>query len=690
MLSCESQTKNRMTKQLFTNKLISETSPYLLQHAHNPVNWNAWNDESLNLAKSEDKLIIISIGYAACHWCHVMEHESFEDIAVAKIMNENFISIKVDREERPDVDQIYISAVQLMTGRGGWPLNVIALPDGRPIWGGTYFRKDDWIKALSQLAALYRESPEKLISYAKNLTEGVRQSSLISLNRDKKDFSQDELNTSVKKWRQNFDLEMGGTKGEPKFAIPNNFDFLMAYANLNNDSDLKKYINNSLTKMAYGGIYDQIGGGFARYATDSKWHIPHFEKMLYDNAQMLSLYSNAYAATKNELYKKVVFETAEFLERDLLDKSGAFYSSLDADSYNSKNELKEGAFYVWTKAELKSLLGNDFDLFSHYFNVNDYGAWEDNMYILIRDKSDEELANLNHITVKVLESKVKHWQKILFDVREKRSKPRLDDKSLTSWNALTLKGYIDAYKVFNNQHFLDVALKNAHFIITKMLKPDGSLYRNYKNTTSNLDAYLEDYALVSNAFIDLYQVTSDQKWLTFAKQLTDYSFIHFFDHRSQMFYFTSDVSTNLVAKKVDTDDNVMPSSNSITALNLFKLYHYYGNSTYLEVATQMLHNVKSQAIAYGAGASNWLTLYLNNTNNYYEIAIVGAKADEFLKVFNKMYLPNTLITASVTASDLPLLENRFSKDKTLIYICVNGACKQPVSTVAQALKLLDN
>lgn len=688
LFSCQGQAKKSMTKQLYTNNLITETSPYLLQHAHNPVNWNAWNDNSLKLAKDGNKLIIISIGYAACHWCHVMEHESFEDTAVAKIMNANFISIKVDREERPDVDQVYMTAVQLMTGSGGWPLNIIALPDGRPIWGGTYFRKDDWIKVLEQMATLYKESPEKVKTYAENLTNGVKQSSIIPLNTNKKNFKQSSLNTAVDKWQQNFDLTMGGQKGAPKFPIPNNFKFLLQYANLNNRTDIKNYVNTSLTKIAYGGIYDQIGGGFARYATDTNWHIPHFEKMLYDNGQMLSLYSNAYAATKNELYKKVVYETAQFLERNLLDESHAFYSSLDADSFNDKNELKEGAFYVWTKAELKNILGADFDLFATYFNVNDYGKWEDDNYVLIRNKSDKDIAKLNQISLKALELKVNKWQKILMDIRNKRAKPRLDDKSLTSWNALTMKGYVDAYKIFNDSHFLDIALKNAKFMVSNMLKPDGGLYRNYKNKTSNLDAYLEDYALVSDAFIDLYQATLDQKWLTLAKQLTDYSINHFFDDASQMFYFTSNTSVNLVARKIETDDNVIPSSNSTTALNLFKLSHYYSNTKYLDIAIQMLHNVKDAIETYGAGASNWLTLYSNYINKYYEIAIVGPKAEIFLKEFNQLYLPNTLIAASLTDSNLPLLENRFTDNQTYIYICVDGACKMPVLTVAESLKLM--
>jgi len=432
ILSCESQTKKQMPKHKFTNSLITETSPYLLQHAHNPVNWYAWHNKALNLAKKENKLLIISIGYAACHWCHVMEHESFEDTAVAKVMNDNFISIKVDREERPDVDQVYMTAVQLMTGSGGWPLNIIALPDGRPIWGGTYFRKNDWVKILNQLAKLYKDSPDKAKEYATNLTNGIKQNSLIKLNISKKDFNHKELNSAIEKWSQNFDLKMGGSKRSPKFPIPNNFKFLLQNASINNNNELLQYVNTSLTKMAYGGIYDQIGGGFSRYSTDSKWHIPHFEKMLYDNGQMLSLYAKAYSATKNKLYKKVVYETANFIERDLLDKSGAFYSSLDADSKNKEGVLKEGAYYAWTKSELKDIIGADFDLFSNYYNINDYGKWEANNYVLIRNKSDIEIAKKHNISVDKLEKKVHNWDKTLLSVREKRSKPRLDDKSLTS------------------------------------------------------------------------------------------------------------------------------------------------------------------------------------------------------------------------------------------------------------------
>ncbi|MFK5890591.1 MAG: thioredoxin domain-containing protein [Flavobacteriaceae bacterium] len=677
-----------MPQHKYTNSLITESSPYLLQHAHNPVNWHAWNDNALKLAKKENKLLIISIGYASCHWCHVMEHESFEDTAVAKIMNDNFISIKVDREERPDVDQVYMSAVQLMTGSGGWPLNVVALPDGRPIWGGTFFRKKDWIKVLNQLAKLYREDPEKAKQYADNLTKGVKQSGLIALNTSKKEFTTAELNKAVSKWQQNIDYKLGGRKGAPKFPIPNNFNFLMQYARQTDNTKLYNYVNTSLTNMAFGGIYDQVGGGFSRYSTDARWHIPHFEKMLYDNGQMLGLYANSYAATKNELYKNIVYQTANFLERELLDKTGAFYSSLDADSKDKNGKLEEGAYYAWTKEALKTLIKSDFDLFAAYYNINSYGKWEHNNFVLTRTETDKEFAKKHNLNLKQLSSKVKVWRETLLKERQKRSKPRLDNKILTSWNALTLKGYITAYKTFNDKRFLKTALKNAHFIKSIMLKPNGTLYRNYKNGKTTIKAYLEDYTTVASAFIDLYQATLDTEWLTQAKYLTDYCFDNFFDDDLKMFYFTSNTSTKLVAKKIETDDNVIPSSNSVMALNLFKLYHYYSNTKYLETAEQMLHNVKKNAVAYGAGASNWLTLYNYSLENYYEIAIVGPKALDFSKKFNEMYLPNTLLAASVNDSNLPLLQSRYNSKDTYIYICVNGACKMPVTSIKEALKFI--
>jgi len=685
--SCKSQTKKNMPEDhQYTNELINETSPYLLQHAHNPVNWYAWNKETLDLAKKENKLLLISIGYSACHWCHVMEHESFEDSTVAAIMNEHFINVKVDREERPDVDQIYMNAVQLLTGRGGWPLNCVALPDGRPIWGGTYFPKDNWVNALVQLAELYKNEPEKAEEYASKLTEGIKQSDLISFNTEKAIFTISELESAINNWQQFMDFKNGGRMGAPKFPMPNNFQFLLRHAFQTKNSKILDYVNTTLTQMAYGGIYDHVGGGFARYSVDGHWHIPHFEKMLYDNAQLVTLYSNAYLVSKNPLYKQVVYETTQFVERELYNEIGAFYSSLDADSKTKTGELEEGVYYIWTKEELQNILNDDFELFSKYYNVNSYGKWEKDTYHLIRKISDKRFSEKYNLSEKELQEKVTHWKKVLLKEREKRNKPRLDDKTLTSWNALMLKAYTKAYTVFENDHFLKMALKNAHFIINKQIKEDGGLYRNYKNGKSTIEAYLEDYATVIDAFISLYEATLDENWLQTAKQLTDYSFDHFYDDQSKMFFFTSDKKTDLITRKIEVDDNVIPSSNSIMANNLFKLGHYYENKNYSINAKIMLNNVKNKSIEYGGGASNWLNLYTNYIGDFYEIAIVGENANAKLKEFNQNYIPNKLIVGSTKESKLPLLQFKYTKNETTIFICIDGACQLPVNETKKALK----
>jgi len=687
--SCKRKIEKKMRKQhKYTNNLINETSPYLLQHAHNPVNWHAWNKETLELAKKENKLIIISIGYSSCHWCHVMEHESFENEEVAEVMNENFISIKVDREERPDIDQVYMNAVQLMTGRGGWPLNCIALPDGRPIWGGTYFPKENWINALNQLADLYKNTPEKAIEYAEKLTEGVKNSALVHFKKKHTENSVSNLNLAVKKWEEAMDFDLGGRKGAIKFPMPNNYEFLLRYAVQTGDNKILDYVNTTLTNMAYGGIYDQVGGGFARYSTDKKWHIPHFEKMLYDNGQLVSLYSKAFQATKNELYKNTVYHTLNFIERELTSDEGAFYSSLDADSNNAKNELEEGAYYVWKKEDLKTLLGSDFKLFSDYYNINDYGLWENNNYVLIRKNSNLEITKKHSISISKLQTNVTTWQKLLLKERTKREKPRLDDKTLTSWNALMLKGYIDAYAAFNEKHFLDIAIKNATFIYTKQLQENGSLNHNYKNGKSTINGYLEDYATVIDAYIALYEITFNEVWLNTAKQLTDYTFDHFYDTEKFMFYFTSDEDANLITRKMEIEDNVIPASNSIMAKNLFKLSHYYSNNYYSKVSKQMLENVKENAQQYGSGYSNWLQLMANYVGNYYEIAISGENALDKIFELNQKYIPNKLIAGSTKKSNLPLMEGRYNENETLIYICVDGACQLPVNNTEEALNQL--
>ncbi|GAA4273978.1 thioredoxin domain-containing protein [Aquimarina gracilis] len=677
-----------MQEHAYTNNLINETSPYLLQHAHNPVHWKPWGEKALDLAKKENKLIIISIGYAACHWCHVMEHESFEDSKVAEIMNSNYINIKVDREERPDVDQVYMSAVQLMTGSGGWPLNVVALPDGRPVWGGTYFPKGNWMDALQQISNLYEKQPQKLLEYAKKLEEGIKAVDFIETNPDKFNFNKEFIATAVQQWSKQFDHKKGGTKRVPKFMMPNNYHFLLRYAHQTQDKELFEYVNTTLSKISYGGVYDHIGGGFSRYSTDGKWHIPHFEKMLYDNAQLVSLYADAYLITKDPWYKSVVYQTLDFVSRELTNKKGAFYSSLDADSKTESGELEEGAFYVWRKEELKTLIGEDFKLFSDYYNINDYGLWEKGKYVLIKRSSDAEFCKENSLNQEYLDKKVAYWKKTLIKYREKRSRPRLDDKTLTSWNALMLKGYLDAYRVFGEKQFLDIALKNATFIKNNQLQNDFSLFHNYKNGNSTINGYLEDYATLIEAFILLYQNTLDHEWLDISKKMTEYTIKHFFDEERNLFYFTSNKDPKLITRSIESSDNVVPASNSIMAKNLFLLSHYYGLSNYKNISQQMLHNLKPQIESYPSGYSNWLDVMLNFSFNFYEVVVVGSECINRVKQLNTMYIPNKLLAGSAKDSHRNLLKNRFSQDKTLIYICVNNSCKYPVSEIKEALKFI--
>jgi len=687
--SCQGQNSTSMKNHKFTNDLIHESSPYLLQHAHNPVDWKAWNQETLELAKKENKLILISIGYSSCHWCHVMEHESFEDEEVAVLMNKYFICIKIDREERPDIDQVYMDAVQLMTGRGGWPLNCIALPNGKPFWGGTYFPKDNWMDYLDKIANLYETSPEKVKEHADKLTEGVKYKDVVSLNTAAFTPNITSLEQVVKNWQSQMDHTNGGRIGAPKFPMPHNFDFLLRYAIQNNDTSILKYVNTSLTNIAQGGINDQIRGGFARYSTDKKWHVPHFEKMLYDNGQLVSVYANAYAATKNELYKETVYETLAFIRRELLTNEGAFYSSLDADSLTETGKLEEGAYYVWTKEELKKLLQNDFELFADYYNVNDKGLWEHGNYVLCRKGSDTLFIKTHNLSLEQLEEQKKSWKKTLTKTQEKRSRPRLDDKILTSWNALMLKGYIDAYKVFGDVKHLNIAIKNATFLKTKQLQENGNINHTYKDGKSTINGYLEDYATVIDAYIALYEVTLDEQWLHTAKELTDYSFDHFFNTENQLFFFTSDEDKALIARKIDIDDNVISSSNSIMARNLHKLSHYYSNSYYLKTSKQMLSNIIEKATTYGAGYSNWLQLYCDFTGSFYEVAITGTDATTIIKDINRQYIPNKILAAAELNSRLPILEGRFTKEESLLFICVDGACKLPVNTPKDALKLIE-
>lgn len=671
----------------FTNALIEETSPYLLQHAHNPVNWEAWNENTLERAKKENKPLLISIGYAACHWCHVMEHECFEDEAVAKIMNENFINIKIDREERPDVDQIYMDAIQMMTGSGGWPLNVVALPDGRPFWGATYLPKDNWVKSLEKLTELYNNDLQKVTDYATDLERGIRAINLVENKEGTDLFSMDSLSLTVNNWSAYFDTFLGGYKRAPKFMMPNNLDFLLHFGTSQNRTDILEYVDTTLTRMAYGGIFDHVGGGFSRYSVDTKWHVPHFEKMLYDNGQLVSLYAKAYAVTKNPLYKQTVAQTIAFVREELSDSQGGFYSSLDADSLTEAGELEEGAYYVWKENELKALIGDDFGLFKDYFNINSYGEWESN-YVLIRDKTKASIATQHGISKTELELKMTVALKLLKEERGKRKKPRLDDKILTSWNGLMLKGLVDAHRYLKNDTYLELALKNATFLEENMFRDAGGLYRNHKNGKSTINGFLEDYATTIEGFLALYEVTFDEHWLSVARKLTEYSIDHFSDSTSSLFFFTSNEDSALIRRTIESNDNVISASNSIMANNLLKLHKIFPKAGYGKRVYKMVKNVQDNFLKNGQSFANWLHLLLFEHQNFYEIAVVGAEHHTLGKEISGNYIPNSVLVGTAKEAGIELLQGRYNEEETYIYVCIEGSCKLPVTTVAQMLEQL--
>jgi len=668
----------------YTNDLINESSPYLLQHAHNPVNWHAWSKETLELAQKENKPILVSIGYSSCHWCHVMEHQSFEDSAVAALMNEHFICIKVDREEHPDVDQIYMNAVQLMTGSGGWPLNCFALPDGRPFFGGTYFPKKRWVDILRQVAHLYEKEYPKVLSYSQNLENGIKQSEQVVKAQIEGNFKQSDLEQILSNWVNHLDDEEGGPDQVPKFPLPNNYKFLMRYAYVEQDNIIDQHIKLTLDKMANGGIYDQLGGGFARYSTDREWKVPHFEKMLYDNAQLVSLYSEAYKNYGNTEYKRIVIETLDFINREMTNDVGLFYSALDADS-----EGEEGKFYVWKKEEIKKILGTNAPLFQDYYQMNKAGYWEQDNYILMRDPDIEKISKKYNLSIDEVEEQICKDKQLLMQERDKRIRPGLDDKSLIAWNALMITAYCDAYTAFGAKEYRESAEKAMDFILDKMQKKDSSLYHTYKDEEAKINAYLDDYAFMIDALMRLYEIGSGNKYLFKAKELTDFAISKFIDKKSGMFFFTSSDDEVLVTRKIEIFDNVIPASNSVMARDLFKISHYFLDNKYKTISEQMLHNTQSKFKQYGASMSNWGLLMMDFIGPNYEVVINGTNAEKILHSMQQEYLPNVIWASDDKENTkISLLESRFVKDKTLIYVCVNNACQLPVDSSKEALAII--
>jgi uncharacterized protein YyaL (SSP411 family) len=672
--ACSGQTKTMDKMPEHTNALINEQSPYLLQHAHNPVDWHSWGDEAFEKAEAEQKLVIISIGYSACHWCHVMERETFEDSAAAALMNAHFVSVKIDREEHPDVDQVYMTAVQLMTGSGGWPLNVVTLPDGRPVWGGTYFPKDNWMKTLSNIQELYAEEPEKVLEYATRLTEGVRQSELVEATDQKTNFDKFQASTLFENWKSRFDNKEGGPNRAPKFPLPNNYEYLLQYAHLSGNQEALNQVELTLNKMAWGGIYDQAGGGFARYSTDVLWKAPHFEKMLYDNAQLITLYAKAWQHFKHPLYDKTVQETIEWAKEEMLGEESQFYSALDADS-----EGEEGKFYVWTEQELKAIIPtHEWEAFNAYYDLKK-GKWESEQIILMRNESEQ----LN------LEQE-KAWRSKLMEARAKRVRPGLDDKSLTSWNAMMIKALVDANVLSPEKDaYLKQAKRTAKWLLANQNDKESYLRHAFKNGKSYIDGLLEDYAFSIEAFIALYEETGEVAFLTQAEAWLNVLDEDFRDVKSGLYFTRSRKAKKLIAQSIDVTDNVVPSANSVMAKNLFKLGKLLANIEYVSRAEEMLNQLdQERLLSYGESYSNWAQLHLWITYPFYEVALVGKAANTLGKDFSQNYLPNVVMAKTDETSSLALFENRFVEGKSLIYVCQNQVCQLPVEKVSEAMNLL--
>ncbi|WP_442590665.1 thioredoxin domain-containing protein [Pedobacter sp. AW31-3R] len=662
-----------------SNSLINASSPYLLQHAYNPVEWYEWGEEALAKASRENKLILVSIGYSACHWCHVMERESFELAEVAEVMNKHFVCIKVDREERPDIDQVYMLAVQLMTGSGGWPLNCICLPDQRPIYGGTYFKKEDWISILLNLADLWETDPDKAEQYAERLTQGIRSAEKVIPNLKQDGYTGNDLQEIVSPWIRTFDREKGGYNRAPKFPMPNNWLFLLRYSHFKHHPAIRESVLHTLEKMAMGGIYDQIGGGFARYAVDANWHVPHFEKMLYDNAQLIGLYAEAYQHSGNILFKEVAEETIGWVHREMTSAEGLFYSALDADS-----EGVEGKFYVWDVEEFDQVLGADATILAEYFGLTREGNWEEEQTnILKRAYSPQEFAALKQIPEEDFMLTLSMAKEELLARRRKRMRPGLDDKCLTAWNGMMIKALAESSQLFDREDYYQSAKKAAGFILAEMRTADAGLKRNYKNGKASITGFLDDYAFLIAALIALYEADADEQWLLEARALSEYVLSNFRDLDSPMFFYTPAKGETLIARKHEIMDNVIPAANSVMAQNLKLLGLLFDENRYTEKAELMLAAVFPQIKTYGSAYSNWSIQLLNEVGGINEIAITGDHSDQVKKELSKRYIPNKIVLAG-TNSTLPLLKDKQTFE-TKIYICRNKSCQMPVTTVDEAV-----
>ena len=679
-----------------TNRLAQETSPYLLQHKNNPVDWYPWGEEALEKARAEDKPILLSVGYSACHWCHVMERESFEDEATAEIMNKHFVNIKVDREERPDVDSIYMSAVQAMTRHGGWPMTVFMIPDGAPFYGGTYFPPvpsrgmPSFKQVLLSLADAYANRREEVLASAENVREFLKESSTASIPRS--EVSEGLLAHAANALAGQIDNRFGGFDGAPKFPQAMNLEVLLRHHKRTGDRAALSGVELTLRQMANGGIYDQLGGGFARYSVDEYWLVPHFEKMLYDNALLARLYLEAYEATGDGFYRRIAEETLDYVMRDMRSPEGGFYSAEDADS-----EGVEGKFYVWTPEEIEATLEpEDAKLAERYWDVTERGNFE-GKNILNVPRPPEAVADEFGLSTEELWQRILLIRERLFTEREKRVRPGRDEKVLAAWNGLMLRAFALAAGATGREEYLRVAEENAVFLLEKLVV-DGRLRRSYKDGQARLNGYLEDYACVADGLVELYEATFETRWLREAASLADAILGLFWEEAEGAFYDTAADHEELVTRPRDVYDNATPSGNSVAVDVLLKLSVLLEREDYRERAGAVLDNLSGGMVQVPGAFGRLLSALDFYLSTPYEVAIIGEReapgTKTLLETVYSSYLPNKVVAGSSENDEeatqlVPLLANRPMRGgRATAYVCVNYACQSPTTDPAELARQL--
>jgi len=677
----------------FTNRLAKETSPYLLQHAHNPVDWFPWGEEALRKAKEENKPILVSIGYAACHWCHVMEKESFENETIAALMNKYFVNIKIDREERPDLDHIYMDAVQAMTGSGGWPLNVFLTPETKPFYGGTYFppepafNRSSWKDVLLGVHRGYTERRNEIDAQAENLTEHILQSNSFGMQKNagvntESQFSPELVKEAVSNLMKAADIKEGGFGQAPKFPQTFSIQFLLHHHYYTKDAEALEHACLSIDKMIYGGIYDQIGGGFARYATDTKWLVPHFEKMLYDNALLLIVMAEAYQLTRKELYRKTIRQTMGFIIREWLSPEGGFYSALDADS-----EGVEGKYYVWSQGEIESILKEEAPLFCEFYDVSEKGNWEHTNILNIK-KTLEIFASDKQLDPDLVEKRIETAGRQLLEYRKKRIKPQLDDKILLSWNALMISASCKIFSAMGDEQYRELAKRSMDFLWNSLQK-EGVFYHTYKNGEARHPAFLEDYAYLIQALIHLQEITSDKDYLLKARKLTELVIEHYADAETEFFFFTHTNQKDVIVRKKEVYDGATPSGNAVMALNLFYLAIIFDQPSWKEKAIRMTGALQQAIIRYPTSFGVWATLLQSVSYGVPEIALIGENFKNMHLEFLRIFIPFKIFqSATLSDKHFPLLAGKPYSNEAQFYLCKNYACQNPVSETDGLIRLL--